>query len=528
MWGSAQYRITNDWLALVALGAFSGLYFVGYKLLLAVYKERKVTQALDGQGLHRPTSTLPLLGNTLDVMFFQRDRLQDWMAEQSQLSDGKPWVLSILGRPQTLILTSPEACEDVLKTQFDNFCRGEELVDLQHDIFGEGLAGVDGDKWLQQRRIASHMFSMKMMREVMDEVIREKSIKLRDVLAQCAREHRVAPMKSLLGKFSSDVFTKIGFGVDLHGLDGDINTEMDHPFIKAVDGYAAVFGARLHSPMWFWKLKRFLNIGDERMLKRCVKVVTDLVNEVLFKSMADKTSEDWNTKTDLLTLFVGHTGKTGLSDLRDAMMNFFLAGKETTSFSIAWVIVNLNRHPRVLAKLRAQIRENLPELMTGELQAPAMNDLHKIPYLEAVLKESLRLHMTGIHRKPTRSTTLCEGTFVPFGSTVVTSVYAAARVKKVWGEDAAEYNPDRWIDANTGKVKYVNPFQFTTFGGGPHQCVGMRFAMLEMQTVLAVLLSRFDIKTVEDPFAITYDYSVTLPVKGPLECTVRELSAPAY
>jgi len=280
--------------------------------------------------------------------------------------------------------------------------------------------------------------------------------------------------------------------------------------------------------MWFWKLKRFLNIGDERMLKRCVKVVTDLVNEVMLKSMADKTSQDWNTKTDLLTLFVVHTGKTGLSDLRDAMMNFFLAGKETTSFSIAWVIVNLNRHPRVLAKLRAQIRENLPELMTGELQAPTMTDLHKIPYLEAVLKESLRLHMTGIHRKPMRSTTLCEGTFVPFGSTVVTSVYAAARVKKVWGEDAAEYNPDRWIDASSGKIKYVNPFQFTTFGGGPHQCVGMRFALLEMQTVLAVLLSRFDIKTVEDPFAITYDYSVTLPVKGPLECTVRELRAPAY
>uniref|UniRef100_M4B8I0 Uncharacterized protein n=1 Tax=Hyaloperonospora arabidopsidis (strain Emoy2) TaxID=559515 RepID=M4B8I0_HYAAE len=487
-----------------------------------------VTLALDGQGLHRPKSTLPILGNTLDVMFFQKDRLQDWMADQTQLSDGKPWVLSIIGRPQTLIVTSPEACEDVFKTQFDNFGKGEELVDLQHDIFGEGLAGVDGEKWLKQRRIASHMFSLKMLRDVMNEVIMEKSMKLRDVLAQCAKEGRIVPMKSLLGKFSSDVFTKVGFGVDLHGLDGDVNSEMDHPFIKAIDGYAEVFGARLQSPMWFWKLKRFLNIGDERMLKQCIKVVTELLNVVMLKSMTNKTAEDWKTKTDLLTLFVDHTGKTAPSDLRDATMNFFLAGKETTSFSIAWVIVNLNRHPRVLAKLRTQIRENLPELMTGELQVPTMEDLHKIPYLEAVLKESLRLHMTGVHRTPVRSTTLREGTFVPVGSYVVMSVYAAARVKKVWGEDAAEYNPERWIDANTGKIKHVNPFQFITFGGGPHQCIGMRFAMLEMQTVMAVLFSRFDIKTVKDPFEITYDYSVTLPVKGPLECTVREVNAPAY
>ncbi|CAH0474554.1 unnamed protein product [Peronospora belbahrii] len=526
MWRSSQHQV-NERQAVLAAGALCSLY-LGYKLLVAVYKERKITLALDAQGLHRPKSTLPILGNTLDVMFYQKDRLQDWIAEQSQISGGKPWVLSIIGRPQVLIVTSPEACEDVFKTQFANFGRGEELVDLEHDIFGEGIAGVDGEKWLKQRRIASHMFSMKMLRDVMDEVIIEKTIKLQHVLAQCAREGRVVPMNSLLGKFSSDVFTKIGFGVDLHGLDGDINSEMDHPFIKAVDGYSEVFGARMQSPAWFWKLKRFLNIGDERNLKRCIKVATELFNEVLHKSIANKTDEDWNTKTDLLTLFVDHTGKTDPAELRDAMMNFFLVGKETTSFSLAWVIVNLNRHPHVLAKLRAEIRKQLPELMTGELQVPTMEHLAKIPYSEAVVKESLRLYMTSVHRAPVESTTLCEGTFVPRGTYVVMSVYASARLKQVWGDDAAEFNPDRWIDEETGKMKYINPFQFITFGGGPHQCIGMRFSMLEMQTVMTALFSRLDIKTVEDPLQITYDYSATLPVKGPLECTVHETSAPAF
>ncbi|CEG42001.1 Cytochrome P450 [Plasmopara halstedii] len=526
MWGIAQHRV-NEQQTWLVFGVLGGLY-LGYKLLPAMYKEMKITCALDAQRLHRPKSTLPILGNTLDVMFFQKNRLQDWMAEQSQISKGRPWVLRIIGRPQTLIITSPEACEDVFKTQFNVFGRGDDLVDLQHDIFGEGVAGVDGEKWIKQRRIASRMFSMKMLRDVMEDVIIEKSVRFRDVLAQCAKDRRIVPMRSLLGKFSSDVFTKVGFGVDLHGLDGDLNSEMDHPFIQAVDGYAEVFGARLQSPMWYWKLKRFLNVGDERMLKRCIKVATELLNEVVHESIKSKTVDDWKTKTDLLTLFIDSTGKTDSSDIRDAMMNFFLAGKETTSFSLAWVIVNLNRHPRVLAKLRQEIREKLPKLMTGEMQAPTMEDLSKVPYIEAVLKESLRLFMTGVHRAPSRSTTLREGTFVPLGAYVVVSVYAAARMTNVWGEDAAEYNPDRWLDEETGKMKFVNPFQFVTFGGGPHQCVGMRFALLEMQTVIAVLFSRFDIKTIEDPFKITYDYSVTLPVKGPLECTIHEAGAPAF
>ncbi|RLN68236.1 hypothetical protein BBJ28_00015721, partial [Nothophytophthora sp. Chile5] len=66
------------------------------------------------------------------------------------------------------------------------------------------------------------------------------------------------------------------------------------------------------------------------------------------------------------------------------------------------------------------------------------------------------------------------------------------------------------------------PFQFFSFLAGPHQCLGMRFAMLEMQTVLAVLLSRFDIRTVQDPFEITYDFSLVIPVKGPLLATIHD------
>ncbi|GMF52589.1 unnamed protein product [Phytophthora fragariaefolia] len=427
-----------------------------------------MARASDAQGLHRPKSTLPILGNTLDVMLYQKECLWDWMAEQSNLSEGKPWVLSIIGRPDALVVTSPEACEDVFKTQFDNFGRGTELRDVIYDIFGDGIAGVDGEEWQKQRRVASHLFSMKMLRDVMDEVIIEKVTKLKEVLAECAKEGKVVPMKSLFGKFTSEVFTKIGFGVDLHSLESDPCSESNNAFVKAVDVYAEVFGARVQSPAWFWKLKRFFSISDEGRLQQSAKVAEGLTQEVLAKSLQVRHENSSGVKrTDLLTLFVETNTTIDPKAIHDTLMSFLLASKDTSSFSLSWVLINLNRYPDVLAKLREEIREKLPELMTGEIKVPTMEDLQKLPYLEAVVKESLRLHMTASNRMANVSTTLSDGTFVPEGCAVMIPMYASARVKNVWGEHAAEYRPERWIDATTGKVRPVSPFKFVTFGAGP-------------------------------------------------------------
>lgn len=219
-------------------------------------------------------------------------------------------------------------------------------------------------------------------------------------------------------------------------------------------------------------------------------------------------------RTDLLTLFVEANTSIDPKAVHDTLMSFLLASKDTSSFSLSWVLINLNRYPAVLAKLRDEIRANLPGLMTGEIKVPTMEDLQKLPYLEAVAKESLRLHMTASNRMANTATTLSDGTFVPEGCAVMIPMYASARVKSVWGEDAAEYKPERWIDAATGKVTPVSPFKFVTFGAGPRQCLGMRFALLQIQTTMAVLFSHFDLKTTEDPFDLTYDFAITLPVKA--------------
>ncbi|KAE9305913.1 hypothetical protein PR003_g21367 [Phytophthora rubi] len=521
MWTLSQHATFDKAASAVALATAA---YVGWNIVSVVVARRAVNRVLADQGLYEPPS-LPVLGHTLDLMVHHKDRFHDWFTEQCLAAGGRPWVLRIVGRPPTLVLTSPLEIEDVFKTQVDIFEKGPDICEISHDFFGDGIVGVDGEKWLKQRRTASHLFSMSMLRDVMDAVVMEKTLQLRDVLAECARSNRPVSMKSLLTKLSSDVFTKIGFGVDLNGLGGDVDDEMEHPFIKAVETYGSVFQSRLQSPMWLWRLKKRLGVGEEDELRKARTIVHDLVMEIMKQSMANKSSPTGSKQQkDLTTLFMETMDSTAdVMEVRDAVMNFFLAGRDTTSFSMSWMIVNMNRYPRVLEKIRDEINAKLPELLTGELQAPSMADLQKLPYLEAAMRESLRLYMATVHRAPNQSTTLSSGLHVPFGTHVIVPTYAMGRMPTVWGEDAAEYRPERWIGED-GHVLKVSPFKFFSFLAGPHQCLGMRFALLEMQTVMAVLLSRFDIKTVENPFEITYDYSLVIPVKGPLMANIHDRS----
>ncbi|KAG6597750.1 Cytochrome P450 [Phytophthora cinnamomi] len=515
MWSSANHNGAEQ-SVLLAFGALTALY--------ASWKILSMPVPLPDPGmedLFRPASTLPILGNTLDVLLFNRYRMSDWINDQTDASEGKPWILQLLFQPPWVVLSMPSDLDDVFRDQFDVFEKGGTLGDISFDVLGHGLLNVNGDKWKQQRRAASHLFSTQSIRDVMEPVIREKTLQLRDVLAQCADREQTVSMKSLLGKFTSDVFTRIGFGVELNQLGGDVLVDDMHPLDIALHAVQN----RFQTPMWMWKLARFLNVGAEKRLRENMKIVNDMVRDIMLQSINGETPGHGNK--NLLTLLMKDNVNADPRELQDTAVNFFIAGKDTTSFSLSWLIVMMNRYPRVLQKIREEIRSVLPGLLTGEIDAPTLEDTHKLVYLDAAVKESVRLWSVSTYRCTTRDTTLTDGAFIKKGTVVVVSKYAAARRTNVWGDDAVEYRPERWFNEKTGEPKSITPPQFITFSTGPRKCIGMRLAMLEMKTVMAVLFSRFDIETVEEPFKITYDFSFVLPVKGPLAVRIRDRTAPS-
>lgn len=338
-----------------------------------------------------------------------------------------------------------------------------------------------------------------------------------------------------------DVFTKIGFGVDLKGLASGKNPAVLDAFERASGNLLT----RSIEPFPLWQLKKKLNIGTERDMADDVKVLDDLVYDIIAQSMDGKkdlssSSEDEEQEPvkDLITLFLqkeeteyANGGKvtTDPKFIRDMALTFVAAGRDTTSQSMSWFLVMINRNPHVMKKIRAEFAEKLPHVANGTTPVPSMEDVQHLNYLEAALRESIRLNpvLAFTSRIALRDTTLFDGTFIKEGTRVMLPHYAMGRMTSVWGEDAEVYNPERWIDHVTGKLVQVSPFKFSVFLGGPRICLGMRFAFLEMKIAMAALLSKYEITTVRDPHDYKYRQTATMSIDGPLDVKVTPLAVAA-
>ncbi|RLN56637.1 hypothetical protein BBJ29_002238 [Phytophthora kernoviae] len=464
-----------------------------------------------------PKTTLPILKSILDAGG-NAERFHDWLNEQSTEFGNRPWMFAIPGRPATIVVSSPEVFEDVLKTQDDVFLRGPVGQYISKDIFGNGMVIADGAPWFYHRKTASHLFSMQMMKDVMEATVQEKLAIFLDVLDIYEARGKPFSIKRELSHFTMDVIAKIGFGLELDTLKNSPDREEDHGFLEAFNKASVAFGVRIQSPLWLWELKKYLNIGWEKILMDNTKIMHKFITDVIVQSISKKAELAAKGETmeakDLVTLFMEsklrqtedlHIEDDDPTIMRDMVVTFIFAGKDSTAHSMGWFIVNMNRYPEVLRKIREEMKEKVPELLTGELKTPNQEQIRDLVYLEAVIRENIRLHpSTGfIVREAMEDTTLCDATFIEKGQTLMMSSYCNARNKNTWGEDALEFKPERMIDPDTGKLRVLSPYVFSGFGSGQHVCIGKNFALMEIKVAMATLYSKFDITTVEDPWSLT-------------------------
>ncbi|KAG6621243.1 putative cytochrome P450 [Phytophthora cinnamomi] len=523
----------NDLVVTAAAAVTVGL---GLSLLLHSAKKSKKTETRKLPPV--PKTTLPILKNILDAGG-NAERFHDWMNEQSTEFENRPWMFTIPGRPANIVLSSPDLFQDVLVTQDDVFLRGPSGQYISFDLFGNGMVITDGDLWFYHRKTASHLFSMQMMKDVMEATVREKLGVFLNVLDIYHKRGQQFSAKQELSHFTMDVIAKIAFSIELDTLKNSPDRDDDHEFLKAFNKACVAFGVRIQSPMWLWRLKRFLNVGWEKTFRENNTIIQNFINDVVVQSMNRKAEfaakGEKMVARDLITLFMEsnlrqtediHIEDDDATIMRDMVMSFAFAGKDSTADNMCWFIVNMNRYPEILVKIREEMKEKLPGLLTGEIKVPTQEQIRDLVYLEAVIKENMRLHPSTafIMREAMENTTLVDGTYVEKGQTLMISSYCNARNKRTWGEDCLEFKPERMIDPETGKLRVLSPYVFSGFGSGQHVCIGQKFAMMEIKMTLATLLSKFDIKTVEDPREITYEFSLTTPVKGGLSVKVTPLN----
>lgn len=196
--------------------------------------------------------------------------------------------------------------------------------------------------------------------------------------------------------------------------------------------------------------------------------------------------EKGNSKTNILSVAL-ESGAFSNDDLVNQLMTFLIAGHETVVSAFSFTLCVLCQYPDIQRRLREEIRANLPD-PRSPTSCVSASDIDNLPYLNAVCNETLRVY-TPIPitlRVAVRDTSLL-GRLIPKGTTIFIPPWAVNTSKELWGKDAAEFKPDRWMgpgNANTGGAE--SNYSFLTFFHGPRSCIGQSFARAELACLVAV------------------------------------------
>ncbi|KAL2480916.1 Cytochrome [Abeliophyllum distichum] len=407
----------------------------------------------------------------------------------------------------------PVNVEYILKTNFNNYGKGEYNQGIMKDLFGDGIFVVDGDKWRHQRKLASYEFSAKVLRDFSSAVFRSNAAKLALKVYAAALANREMDLQDLLMKSTMDSIFKVGFGFDLDTLSG--LDEFSNQFIKAFDDSNVIVYVRYVDVLW--RIKRFLNIGLERTLKNNIKIIDNFVYELIHRKREQMKIEK-GAREDILSRFLVESEKDRekMTDqyLRDITLSFIIAGKDTSANTLTWFIYMLCKNPLVQEKvaLDVTLATEVKDFLSIDEFALRLTDvtLERMQYLHAALTEALRLYpavpLDG--KNSNEDDVLPDGYKIKKGDGINYMPYAMGRMTCIWGEDADEFRPERWLE--NGIFRAESPFKFTAFQGGPRICLGKEFAYRQMKIMAAALIFFFRFILVDESKEATYRTMFTL------------------
>ncbi|KAM7526792.1 hypothetical protein LguiA_016694 [Lonicera macranthoides] len=445
----------------------------------------------------------------------------NWSLEYNNLCD---WYTHLLQNSPTqtihihlldnTITANPKNVEYILKTQFHNYPKGKPFSLILGDLLGSGIFNVDGDLWLFQRKMASlELSSLSIRAYAFENIMTEIKCRLLPLLSSVAKkENTELDLQDVLRRFAFDYICKFSFGLDPGCL------ELLLPMSNFADSFdlatkLSAERAMVSSPV-VWKLKRLLNISSEKKLKQAIKTVDILAMEVIRQK---KKKMGFLSNQDLLSRFMAVIDNEVY--LRDIVISFILAGRDTVASALTCFFWLLHSHKDVEAK----IRDESERAMTPNQVVATFDQLSDMHYLHAAVYESMRLYppIQFDSKFAKDNDILPDGTFVRKGTRVTYHAYAMGRMETIWGEDCMEFKPERWLRRD-GLFSPESPFKFPVFQAGIRVCLGKELALMEMKSVVVSVLRWFDLKVVAMGSELRFDAGLTATVRGGLPVIVRE------
>ncbi|OCH88532.1 cytochrome P450 monooxygenase [Obba rivulosa] len=413
---------------------------------------------------------------------------------------GYVFGVSILGEKRIATL-EPSHLKTILATDFQKWEKGEIWKYRVESVLGSGVFAADGDMWKFHRSMSRPFFTRD---RISDFEIFDRHT---DEVLSIMRARRGAPIdfQDLIGWFTLDSATEFLLGHCVHSLrklvDGGTmfqNTEANPDvFARALFEVQAQVSRRGRmAPLW--PLFEILEDKTSKNMKILHRFINPIIQEALEKQRALKMAETGQEspaldRASLLDELVILTDDPKL--IADETLNILIAGRDSTAGTLSFLVYLLSQHPDILKRLRAEVM-----LQVGPTRSPEYSDFRDMKFLRACINETLRLFppVPANMRSPNQATTLPptepggKPFYVPAGVTVVYSDMLIHRRKDLWGPDADQFDPDRFLDERLHKYLTPNPFIFVPFNAGPRICLGQQFAYNEISFFITRLLQAFD------------------------------------
>ncbi|KAL1821399.1 hypothetical protein ACET3Z_016268 [Daucus carota] len=386
------------------------------------------------------------------------------------------------GPTPRLLVTDPELMKEVLTKNY-RFKKLKQNPIVR--MFSYGLGSIEGDQWAQHRKLltpAFHLHKLKLMLPVMHNSCTEMVRKWEKMVEKngwC--EFDVVPH---LHTLTSDVISRTAFGSSYKEGSKvfEIQRQQIQLVMKALQS--------VYIPGW-----RFLPTKSNKRMKELNHIIQSSLKDIIDKKtkamQAGESSSD-----DLLGVLLESISNEQLqSGSRNAGMSlddvigecklFYFAGQDTTSNVLVWALILLSHHPDWQTRAREEVTRVLGH------GTPDFDNLSHLKVVTMILHEVLRLYPPGdtLIRKVHEETTLGALTLPP-GAEVCLPILLLNYDKDVWGEDAKEFNPERFA-AGVSNATKTNQAAYLPFGWGPRICIGQNFALLEAKLALATILQHF-------------------------------------
>ncbi|KAF2714603.1 cytochrome P450 [Pleomassaria siparia CBS 279.74] len=426
------------------------------------------------------------------------------------------------GNTEVLVANSLESFRELLQTKCYEFCKPDRWHRIVGEIIGKGVINMEGDEHRAARRMLTGTFNVPNSRKlipVFQAKAKEVSALFERAIAGGNDGDGTGVFTALdaFQSFTLDTFGVVNLGVELNHLrsitfDDD---KIEGKKVKEKDGgwtfhkaYEIIFApgplggmlmfANGFVPVRWLPIKENKDFADAcAFLKATLKQLISERIQTVHTAIREGTYEKEKSR-DLLTFIceemVPGGPAEGLTEYHvlGHMLQFMAAGGDTSANTLSWSAYILSKHQHIQDKLRAEIQA----LYTND-PTPAYSSIDALPYLDAFIKEILRLYSPAatIHRQATKDLTI-DGVLVTEG-TVVDVVGAVTHLNPlIWGEDADMVRPERWFPENT-TAKMQNLHAFQAFSNGPRICIGKVAAMIELKTLFVEIVLRYRFIKVE-------------------------------